>query len=286
MITAIISLYNPDKKVLDHVRLIAEQADRVILCDNSKNNNRQLFNKIDGICYVGFKENLGLSKAFNRVLKDKKFNWKDDDLIIFFDQDSSIEDGHIKKLASEFMYFNNSQYKLGCLGPIFYNLSNDTVEIPKMKKLIKNNVYKVKNIITSSLITNYEMMKKVGFWNENIFLDFVDWDFCWRLQKIGYNCCITQSVILQHSVGNGERKVGALKLRVGAAFRVYYQTRDALYLLKESYIPLKMRIKLLLTITVRPIIHFFCLGEKKVRVKYYIKGIKDYKAGVRGEVAV
>lgn len=286
MVTAIVSLYNPNEKVIDNVCTVASQVDRVILCDNSKESKRELFSCIKNVQYIGFGANLGLSKAFNIVLKDKKYNWKQEDIIVFFDQDSSVSDNYIEQIVDEFVELRHLGYKIGCLGPVFYNSSNGTLEKPKIKSLMKEKTYKVKNIITSSLVTQYKVLNEVNFWNENIFLDFVDWDFCWRIQKAGYGCFITERVILQHSVGSGEKKIGPIKLRIGAPFRVYYQTRDALYLLEEDYVPLKMRIKLISTITVRPVIHYLFLEDKNKRKEYYSKGIKDYKKGLRGELVL
>ena len=66
--------------------------------------------------------------------------------------------------------------------------------------------------------------------------------------------------------------------------REYYQTRDALNLLEEGYIPFKMRVRLLANVTVRPILHYMFLNEKKQRVKYIKKGFMDYHKGVHGEL--
>lgn len=286
MVTAIISLYYPEETVIGNVCSIAGQADRVILCDNSNTYNSKFFKSISNVEYVGFGKNLGLSNAFNTVLKDERFGWTEEEFVVFFDQDSSISEGHIKKLKNEFIELKQEGYELGCIGPVFYNTSNRRIESPKMKAYLTEHTYRVKNLITSSMLTQYKILKKLGFWNENIFLDFVDWDFCWRLQTKEFICCMTEKTILNHSVGNGEKKVGPIRLRVGASFRVYYQTRDALYLLRERYVPFKMRIKLLLTVFVRPIVHYFCLSDGKKRMGYVWRGIKDFQSGVRGEVVL
>ena len=127
------------------------------------------------------------------------------------------------------------------------------------------------------------LLKRIDFWNEKVFLDLADWDLCWRMQKAGMVCCMTEKVVLHHSVGNGEKKVGPIKLRVGQPFREYYQTRDALYLLQENYVPLKMRLRLIANVTIRPVVHYLMLDDKKSRMKFIRRGINDYKKGVHGE---
>ena len=150
-------------------------------------------------------------------------------------------------------------------------------------KNITDETYEVSNTITSSLMMRYGNLKRIDFWNEKVFLDLADWDLCWRMQKAGMVCCMTEKVVLHHSVGNGEKKVGPIKLRVGQPFREYYQTRDALYLLQENYVPLKMRLRLIANVTIRPVVHYLMLDDKKSRMKFIRRGINDYKKGVHGE---
>lgn len=280
---AFITTYYPDKKVEDNIRKIAKQVYKTIICDNSPQNNN-LFIDQENIIYISNLKNLGLSKAFNKALKYMETEILENDYVIFFDQDSAISSGYIQKLCSEYEKIENSNPNIGCLGPIFFNTSNQKVEYPKIKTRITENSYAVKNIITSSMLTKFKNLRKVNFWNEKIFLDLADWDLCWRLEKKGLICAITNKVVLHHSVGSGEKKIGFLHLRVGQPFREYYQTRDALYLLKENYVPLKMKIRLIANITIRPIIHFLFLDNGKERLTYIGQGFIDYNKNRHGEM--
>lgn len=282
-IVALVTVYNPDKNVVENLQILSRQVEQVILCDNSVNDNTQMFGGVTKSIYTTQHKNLGLTSAFNSVLKDPAYGWKDDDLIIFFDQDSQIGEGYIQALQDEYRKIETLIPNLGCLGPVFYNTSNGRTERPRQKKNITDETYEVSNTITSSLMMRYGNLKRIDFWNEKVFLDLADWDLCWRMQKAGMVCCMTEKVVLHHSVGNGEKKVGPIKLRVGQPFREYYQTRDALYLLQENYVPLKMRLRLIANVTIRPVVHYLMLDDKKSRMKFIRRGINDYKKGVHGE---
>lgn len=283
MIKALITVYHPDYNVKENAEKIALQTDVVYICDNSPNNNEDLFNyQLDNIHYIWFGENLGLSKAFNKVLTENEF--KDDDFIIFFDQDSSIGEDHIKKLAQEYENLENSGINIGCLAPVFFNTSNNTVEIPKMKSPLNNHSFKVASVITSSMLCRYKSIKEIGFWNERVFLDMADWDFCWRIMANGKICVMTDVATLKHSLGTGEKKIGPLHIRVGSAFREYYQTRECLYLLTKSYTPFKFKIRFIAMLTVRPLIHLLFLSNRRERFKYIIIGIKDFFRKKTGEL--
>lgn len=280
---ALVTLYNPSEKEFNNCRILSQQVDTVILCDNSQESHETVFQNEKNIIYITKNENLGLGAAFNVALKNDTYGWKDDDLIIFFDQDSQIGEGYIQALQDEYRKIETLIPNLGCLGPVFYNTSNGRTERPRQKKNSTDETYEVSNTITSSLMMRYGNLKRIDFWNEKVFLDLADWDLCWRMQKAGMVCCMTEKVVLHHSVGNGEKKVGPIKLRVGQPFREYYQTRDALYLLQENYVPLKMRLRLIANVTIRPVVHYLMLDDKKSRMKFIRRGINDYKKGVHGE---
>ena len=280
---ALVTLYNPSEKEFNNCRILSQQVDTVILCDNSQESHETVFQNEKNIIYITKNENLGLGAAFNVALKNDTYGWKDDDLIIFFDQDSQIGEGYIQALQDEYRKIETLIPNLGCLGPVFYNTSNGRTERPRQKKNITDETYEVSNTITSSLMMRYGNLKRIDFWNEKVFLDLADWDLCWRMQKAGMVCCMTEKVVLHHSVGKGEKKVGPIKLRVGQPFREYYQTRDALYLLQENYVPLKMRLRLIANVTIRPVVHYLMLDDKKSRMKFIRRGINDYKKGVHGE---
>ena len=274
---AIVTVYHPSKIVRDNILAIVSQVDKVYICDNSPIENSELFkyDDTDKIEYIFFGENLGLSRAFNKVLKESNA-WENDDFVLFFDQDSHIKQGHIDKLINEYDCLLAKGYNVGCLGPVFFNTSNNTVEVPKMKTPLTENSFKVSSIITSSMVCRYADIKEIDFWNERVFLDMADWDFCWRMVKKGKLCCMTDAVVLEHSLGTGEKKVGFLKLRIGNVFREYYQTRECLYLLTRSYSPLKYKIRFIAMLTVRPIIHLIFLENRKNRFKYICMGVRDF----------
>lgn len=279
---ALISLYHPAEEHAENAKRIAEQADHVYLCDNSDTDNASMFEGIANATYRANFQNLGLSKAFNTILKDPAYGWDDHDILIFFDQDSRIEEGHISNLRDEYEALK-VQHPIGCIGPVFFNEANGTVEVPRLKTPINEKSSSVNNIITSSMMTCYQDLKCVGFFNEELFLDLVDWDLCWRFRQKGYLCVITEKVVLNHCVGSGEKKFGPLKVRVGAPIREYYQTRDALYEIRRSYVPIKMRIRLIANVTVRPVLHLAALDDKKKRARYILDGYKGFFRKEHGE---
>ena len=283
-VTAILTVYYPGYVNKNNIKKIYEQVDRVIICDNSSQNNRRLFQNLDKAVYLFWGKNLGLSAAFNKVLMDSVYGWEDDEFVIFFDQDTVIHEKHVERLVVEYNVLEGEGYNVGCLGAVYRNESNGRIEAPRIKRYINDKTMSVKSVITSSLLCKYIMLKKIKFWNEEIFLDMADWDLCWRLKAENMLCCMTYASIIDHSVGEGKKKCGLIELRVGKPFREYYQTRDCLYLMKKRYVPIKFKIRFIMMLTIRPMLHLIFLDNKRERMQYIRKGIEDYCAGVRGEL--
>ena len=281
-IIAIVTLYYPQKIHVDNVSRIAEQSDIVALYDNSPFSNKKMYSDIKNIKFYHAGINKGLSEAFNVILKDRKMNWTENDYVIFFDQDSQIPPGHIKSLINEYRQLKSEGIPVGCIGPVFYDTSVGKEMYPRSFVRVNNNTMLVRSVVTTSMLMAYKDLKRINYWNEKVFLDLADWDMCWRLAFYGFKICLTDVSIIRHSVGVGNKKIGPFYLRIGKPFREYYQIRDGLYVMKNKYTPIYFKIRFIIMLIFRPLLHIIFLDEKIMRVKYIIKGICDYTRGITG----
>lgn len=206
-------------------------------------------------------------------------------LYYFFDQDSTIPENHIKYLVEEYKNLLAQGEAVGCIGPVYLDLSSNREEIPHMKTFVNRKSMRVSSIITTSMLCQYRILKKIEFWNDDIFLDMADWDICWRLQANDLNVYLTYASVIRHSVGQGVKKIGPLNIRIGKPFREYYQTRECLQLLFKNYVPFKYKLRFISMLTIRPIMHFLFLDNRCERAKYIVKGIIGYFKGKRGSLS-
>lgn len=276
---ALVTLYFPDENVKKNITQLSHFVDKVVLLDNTPDSdNSALFSGIEKTEYVAYKENLGLSKAFNKYLKSLSENC----YIIFFDQDSFCPEDLVAHLKEDYQTCCDNLGRKGIIGPSYFEKNANCLMIPKQKKLIEQGIYEVKSIITSGMFTEFDVIKSVDFWNDEIFLDMADWDFCWCVLKSGFFCCLSTNVVLSHRLGKSVHHIAGIKVKEGAPFRVYYQTRDCLYLLNKKYVPLKFKIRFILMLTVRPILHLIFLSDRKKRIHYFFKGISDFQKNIHG----
>ena len=270
-INGLVTLYNPEPETIEFWRKKASEFDQIFLCDNTK-------------------ENLGIPLAYNKILKKEPF--ENDDILLFFDQDTRFEPDYVRKLVNAFetaeVVLKNKGLRIGVMGPAFYNRSRKAVEKPHIKEVLEingkqlNELYFVNSIITSSMITRFSTIKDIGYWNEDLFLDFADWDLCFRLVNGGYTVCMLPDLIINHEVGEGDKKIGFMEIRKSSPEREYYMARDSRYMLSRKYTPRQYRRKLVQMAYFEPIIHSIVFDCGLKRLRFTWDGVNDYKAGVTG----
>lgn len=75
-------------------------------------------------------------------------------------------------------------------------------------------------------------MGGIGGFDELMFIDYVDYDYCERLIKAGWNIVQTPKAVLSHYVGvSRQEKLFGITVNVmnHSAFRKYYQARNWIY---------------------------------------------------------
>lgn len=280
-VCGLVTLFFPDLSVAVNMLKLQKQVSFIVLIDNTPNaDNAELFKDLTNFLYIRNNVNLGLSAAFNKALNIEQV--QNFDFIIFFDQDSSVQDNLVHTLLRDYDNLVKKSLKVGCIGPAYFELNANKLMLPRSKKLLCDGVYSVKSIITSSMLVKYSDIKQIGFWNEDLFLDLADWDLCWRFQKEGYLCCLSTNTYLIHRLGATIKKSFFFSLREGSPIREYYQMRDAFRVICKSYTPLKIRMYFIFRLCVRPIVHLMFLPQRGLRGKYIFYGILDGFLGKKG----
>lgn len=268
---AVVILYNPDSKVLKSIESYIEQVELLFAYDNSENENSLITNELKKnpkIIYVNNNGNLGIAKVLNlAAAKAIELGY---DFLLTMDQDSAAPENLVKDLLA-------SLNKLDCVGlisPLHSNIYNTH------EKLKNTGISKVDTIMTSGNLLKLEAYKKVGGFNESFFIDYVDIEYCLRLRSNNYNVYRCSNIVLKHNEANiAEKKIFNLKFYPtnNAPFRLYYKTRNLLYLkdiyknkfssnLKDEYLCyLKNFIKMLLF-----------ENNRLLKIRMILLGIIDY----------
>ncbi|KAB7788125.1 glycosyltransferase family 2 protein [Bifidobacterium cebidarum] len=259
--------YNPDDHLLiKNIESITNQVNELVIVDNCSNN-------IDSITSIAVKynahlikckENYGIAKALNIAFKyaeENKFEW-----VLTLDQDSVCPNNYFKYLIP----LINDIPKVGIAAPVIVDRSNVIIgHKPKLDYGF------VRTCITSGACTSVSAWDTVGGFDEVLFIDSVDFDFCFRLRKAGYKIVQTSLVKLEHSLGTPTTICfGKLKYTFFEhnAFRLYYIAQNNIYYPAKNSLILHF-----IRGNIRNIYILFrvCLFEKNKfdKIKSILKGI-------------
>ena len=288
-VAAIIISYNPDNNLLDSINLLINQVEKIIIVDNGseseKKKNINLIKDINNekIKIIFNQENLGIATALNIGVKDalkQGYNW-----ILTMDQDSKVSSNMIEKMFEVYSTIDESERK--DILSIFSNFVDERIQ--SIEENSEMNAYEyVDADITSGNLLKAEVFDKVGFFDDSLFIDLVDTDFCMRLNEENIKMIKVRDAILYHSLGESQTVksiFGKFNTSNHSALRRYYMTRNRFYTW-EKYKDLNSftlnRDKKLFKKEFIKII----LGEKdKInKIKMVFKGYKDYKKGIRGKL--
>lgn len=294
-IVAVLVTYNPNKDYLiKDINSFIDEVDKIIICNNSEYDLEdeveipKIF--LDKIEIINFYDNLGIAKAQNIGMK-KAF--KDGaDFVLQMDQDSIFEGGSVTELKESYFKLKKENVNVGIIGGLTLDIEDYKkdieVVIKKRKKdkliYIGDNVYKsVKAIISSGSLIPKEIYYSVGDMMEELFIDLVDTEYCWRLIKNNYKVIQNLSVKMYHQTGSGHVSYRGKKYLVSAPIRNYYQTRNELYLLKLSYAPFSWKINVLKRLYRKLYLFPKIMNEGSKRKEYSLKGLRDWKEKKMGK---
>ena len=287
MIACVVVTYNPDNSLIEGINLLSDQVDKILIVDNgSKESGIKLIKEIkkcneDKIEAVFNEDNLGIAAALNIGAKyaiEHKYQW-----LLTMDQDSRPAKDMVEKMIKT--YEDMPLEKRDEVMSIFPNFFDQSVQNEEEHS---NEPYEyVDAEITSGNLVNTKVFDKIGFFDEGLFIDMVDTDFCMRLYRENIKMIKVYDAVLFHSLGEGKRVktiFGGFNTSNHSALRRYYMTRNRFYTW-EKYKDLNSftlnRDKGLFKKEFVKII----LGEndKLNKVKMVFRGYMDYKRGITGK---
>lgn len=265
-ISACIITFNPDiNRLKENISSLRRFTFDILLVDNGSTNVDEI-NKLKeqyNLIIIYNKENLGIAKALNIGFKNS-IEIFHSDWILTLDQDSVINNS-MNKLKS---YISNEN---GIICPQIFDLNS--------KKIIDKETGLINKCITSGALTNVESWKSVNGFDEIMFIDNVDFDFCYRLQKKGYKIYRVEDAILKHEIGKTTiRKFLFLNVVVKnhSAFRKYYISRNIIYFARKQSKSLLI-LKAYLQYLKMYFIILFYESEKNQKINAIKNGFKDGK---------
>jgi rhamnosyltransferase len=283
-ICAIIVTYNPDLVELrDNLKLVAPQVAKILIVDNST--DQQLQEEISllnskTICVILLKGNFGIAEAQNCGLT---LAFKDYRCVLFLDQDSILPTTMVQRLCRALVQLEKRGEKVAAIGPIPYDRDSFTQRNYLATKAgASGELVEVSTLMSSGSLITKEAYKIIGEMDSSLFIDLVDWEWCWRARNMGYRSYLTATVEMGHRLGEGHMEALGLYIGVAKPIRQYYQFRNILLLMKRNYIPLGFKVKYIFLLPAKFIFYSLFVPPRKKRARFMLLGIFDALRGVSG----
>lgn len=250
-VLGVVVLYFPGQEISKNIESFRHGVDELITIDNSHNN-------------VGVAA--ALNQALNKAIVD------DYDWLLTMDQDSFFTEGSLLELK-EVAYLSDE--KIAWVSP-FHKTS-------KSKATPSARTTDIPIAMTSGSFLRVSACKQAGFFEEKLFIDSVDNEYCLRLRKLGFRIRQANHSVLEHSLGSvKERRFLFFRFQTTThdAARRYYITRNMLYVM--SLYPMNFFL-----FGMKELVKSFMLivlfeNDKVKKLHYLFSGVFDFMRGRYG----
>ncbi len=192
-----------------------------------------IFSKYSNIKKLGNGENCGVAHALNQIVNEAVLlNCR---YLLLSDQDTFYPDSYVEKMIHTFQYTDD----VGAVLPAWLD-SNSNSNITKKQyiysrfnltlKQIKTQSCIISHGITSGMIIDLHKVSHIDF-DEALFIDWVDNEWCWRIfNQDKLKCVYNSKVILVHQLGESVTNIVGIEFTARSPLRDYYIIRNAVYL--------------------------------------------------------
>lgn len=279
-IAVVFTIYNKKLESIIHRIDIDDSGDDgivFIFVDNTDNGCNANCKSTEPHIYLPLGKNYGIAYGQNIGIK-YCLDYLNVTEIVFFDQDTIICKREIRKMSDRRRLF-----EADVVAPIFvdrrYNFIYPQIRIGRngsrhrlsYKELNRGACTNV--VISSGSMTDIEIFKEGFFFEEELFIDYVDTEWCLRISSKGYCIRILNDIQMYHSIGDKIISLMNFHVPVHSPYRRYYRIRNSFLLLDKPHIPLLLSLREILFSLIHQLILILFSDTKLLYLKLGLLGI-------------
>lgn len=231
-IVVVIPVYRPSSLLLDRVAAVAPQVARVIVVDDGSVGSTETTDLLErtGTRVVRHPDNRGIAAALNTgialALEDGA------DAVLTLDQDTLLPGGYVDSCCAVLDAAESSGLILGAVAAGAVNGQ------PMLPHEYVDGIGLMAYAIQSGLLITRRAIEACGPFDERLFIDLVDTEFCLRMWNAGFGIAAALGTDIDHELGvpKPARVFGYRRMRDGeertynyhSPFRQYYITRNGI----------------------------------------------------------
>lgn len=282
-IAAAVILYHPHSSFFSNIKTYYSYIDKIYVFDNTETGptigeeSRQL-SKVE---FFHDHKNDGIAKRLNagaeKAIRDG-YQW-----LLTMDQDSYFDGESFRTYINCFNKFTSKE-NVALFGTRYGRQGNLSSEICTPAE--------IHELITSGTLVNLSLYKKVGPFDEALFIDSVDHDYCIRAKNLGLSLIEFSNIYLSHELGTHVYKSSIKTFflvkktkAIQSPLRCYYMYRNLLYLEKKykgMEVPLLKSVR---STVISNIMNSIYYGRSTFKILKYLSAARnDFKKMKMGKI--
>lgn len=252
-IFAVIVTYNPELNALDRLlSALLPQVGAALIVDNGSTTDvgawfrkRQDGNcelhLIGANCGIAAAQNIGVAAARRRGA----------DFVLLSDQDSLPAADMVGQLREAARRRLAAGQSVAAMGPRFEDSRRKDLppftkvrglRMERLRCAHAETVFEVDHVIASGCLIPLATLTAVGGMKEDLFIDYVDIEWCLRARTRGFRSYGVCAARMEHTLGESPVTFLGIVIPLHSPLRHYYHVRNAVWLYKQRAIPIWWRL--------------------------------------------
>lgn len=282
----VVVVYHPDIRSLRELcNRVSIYGSKVVVVDNTEEPNLCIsdlptvsqLHRLSANTGIAYAQNVGITSALAGGARS----------IIFFDQDSTFEANLIPELVGKLRQGVPNVVAPRCID------AETGIEMPSHRLSLLGRAkkvycgadlkpYPVDIVISSGTAVTREAIELVGYMDEDLFIDYVDTEWCLRCRSKDITIKVVPTAVMYHRIGSRSVSNKLLTIMIHSPFRCYYQIRNSFHLFRRRHIPCAFAAVETLTICINRLLLLPHVNDRKAYVKAYLHGFYDGMLGIVG----
>ena len=234
-------------------------------------------------------ENLGVAEAQNQGLR--RVHARGVPHALLLDQDSRLSCADIDVLRETLCELTLCGERVAAVGPGFVDartqrpfpfLRSAAGRVQRVEASEREAPLDCDVLISSGSLLSMAAVTQVGGLDSDLFIDYVDYEWCLRARARGWRVIGLPSVRMTHALGDEVRLVFGRQVLVHRPRRQYYLIRNALLLARRRSLPRHWRLHLLGRALRQFVGHTLLCAPRATRFRWMLRGLVDGLAGRGG----
>ncbi|WP_342240592.1 glycosyltransferase family 2 protein [Inquilinus sp. OTU3971] len=237
---AVVVLFHPTAEQIARVVKLRRHCDDLVVVDNTPQPDSQLAISFEAhdITFINEGNRNGIAGAHNRGLKIQ-FE-RGADAVALIDQDSVMPDNYFPVMREICTTLASQPFMVGprifeeAIQEYVPVLETNGIAVRQLDVREDTGMQRCATLISSGCVISRAAFAKIGSFDEKLFIDCVDTEYCFRARACGVPVYVTPALTLSHRIGDLRRhKLGPYKTITlnHPWYRRYYNARNSVQLL-------------------------------------------------------